>query len=398
MANLKHWPLTGEGRELKAASERSLKVLSGLSDKPVADAFALLSQIIADLLSAASSPFFEERIASRKIKEGPRKGGDLGPSLRTYIVGAQDFIDKVTPHLPERAVPSLDEFPTTNAFEPELRSLAGLTFDQRPGPLQYQVTNGILKVRSQRSSHPRNSKSTEEAREHLVEEADKVLVALRQSNVDQRSLAIVDDMRTHLVSKSDIVRIGIANIALEGVLESLHEAASGPVSARIHSFYVGVKLYLGQFDEWHSFVDNVVDTDVTPEATRDAKSVAQDLARQLRANPGLADPDVPLSIELLLEAFRSPRTSAKRLTFALVRSIENICASIFADALEIKKKAVEGAASGTKRSVGLIVGAGLLTIGVTAATAISPTAAKVMDTNWLQSAAKSLMKEIGPSE
>jgi hypothetical protein len=225
-------------------------------------------------------------------------------------------------------------------------------------------------------------------------EADKIIAELRQSNVDRRSLAIVEDMHEHLAQKSNVVRIGITNIALEGVMEDITEMAAPAISARIKAFHFGVRIFVSQFDEWHTFLDQSADADVTPEAVRDAKSVARSLADEFRARPQLVSPEVPLSIELILEAYKSPRTSAKRLTFALVRSIENIVSSILSSALEIKNKALEGVGIGTKRGVAIAMGTGLVALAVGAAHSIAPTATRVLDTNWMQSAVKVIEKEL----
>ncbi|MCW2389923.1 hypothetical protein M2333_002969 [Sphingobium sp. B11D3B] len=58
MAALKHWPLSGEGRQVKAGTERLLAGLHATHDRDVHYAFDNLARAMTELQLISDNPFF----------------------------------------------------------------------------------------------------------------------------------------------------------------------------------------------------------------------------------------------------------------------------------------------------------------------------------------------------
>lgn len=396
MATIDRWPGSGEGRAVKSACERASRTLALMNEKDIQDGFRLLTEVVEDLRSATSSKFFREHIAPRKLRSGKWKGSELGAIVGGVLGGVSSHIAENAPLLPVREVtpapkPAADE----PAIEALVRddALTRITPQQQIGPFQYEVAKGHLRIRQQAAkSGERNAEGAEHARLQLVQDAAWIVNALRQSNVDRRAVAIVEDMHEQLEAKLNVVRVGITNIACEQVIPSVEEMVAGPVVARLNAFSVGVSLYVSQFDAWHQFVDNVADRDLRVGDASRAFKVGRQLVADLKANPELADPEVPRSIELLIEALAKPERASKRAVFGLIRTIENLVAKIFSEFGGLLQAISDGTKGGIKKGVTIAVAVAALSIAATAAGQIAPAAKHVLKSDWLKKAADIVSK------
>lgn len=389
MATIDLWPQTGEGRAIKAACERAVQALEHVNARDIRDGFEGLGEIVNDLRAAMTSSFFTEHLAQRKLRSGKWKGSELGVVAERVLSGVSTHIAKNVRYLPHRTVAVAPAAP--RVAEPATRDdlLSRITPSQQIGPVQFEVRNGKLRVRSQTSLvGERNPSGAEHARRQLVADASWLIDNLHQSNVDRRAVAILEDMHDHLSRSQNIVRVGITNLACEQVVSVIEEMAATLVIARMKAFSVGVALYISQFDEWHRFVDSAADHDLRIGDARRAYKVGRKLVGELKAKETLADPEVPRSIELLLKAVATPDRASKRAVFALIRTIENFIAKVFSEFGGVLGATSEGLRTGVKKGVTVAAAVAALGIAATAATEIAPTAQHVLKSDWLKKAAE----------
>lgn len=391
MATINSWPENGEGRAVKAACERAIRALAQVNEKDIADGFGRLTEVVEDLRAATSSDFFRENIGPRKLRSGRWKGIELGTVVESVLGGISSQIAENISFLPVRAaVSSAPEVP-----QPVVQKdpLARVTPPQQIGPYQFEVRRGYLRIQPQSASRgERNPEGAEQARLQLTNDAAWLVDALRQSNVDRRAIAIVEDIHDQLEAKLNVVRVGITNIACEQIIPSVEEMVAEPVIARLNAFNVGVSLYVSQFEAWHQFVDNAADRDVRVGDSTRAFKVGRRLVADLKANPEFADPEVPRSLEFLMEALSKPERASKRAIFGLFRTIENLLAKIFAEFGGIIQSASDGVKVGLKKGVTIAVAVTALSIAATAAGEIAPSAKHVLKTDWLKRAAEIVSK------
>lgn len=118
------------------------------------------------------------------------------------------------------------------------------------------------------------------------------------------------------------------------------------------------------------------------------------LVEQLKTDNTLVDPQVPKSIELILEAIRDPRRSSKRAVYGTVTTIQNLLSAIFTGFGGLLGSGFSGLKEGLKTSIKAITIAGLLTVAAQQASTLSPTISKLTNSNWLDQAAKIVEKAL----
>lgn len=326
MATLDVWPTTGEGRQLKQACEQASSVLNFTIGSKLAKGMREIESVVNTLRQATESDYFVQTIAPRKLKSGRWKGQGLGSVVDNILGKTAAYIATNRPDSTSSPKPSIIG---ERAFSSNGEQLAKITPPQQIGPLQFEFSEGVLRIKRQvSSSDNRDHIAAESARIQLVRDADWLIENLSYSNVDQRAVSIVEDMRLNLANADNVIQTGIVNLACNSLATKLADEIAASISAKWQAFSVGVSIYVSQFSEWHRFVDNASDIELISGDTYRTYDVAKRLIADLKGTKGLADPEVPQSIELLLEAMSSPGRAGKRALFAMIRTIENLVAKM----------------------------------------------------------------------
>lgn len=383
MATLPQWPSTGEGRQLKQACEYANRALFLTNTLRLKAGMAAIEVVVDELQKATETTYFAKHIANRRIKSGRWKGEQIGQVVEAALPPTATFIRE---HASE--VRRLTENAEAAITRDDL--LATTVPEQQIGPLQFIVRDGVLRLARQEDLvGDRNPVGAEEARVQLASDAAWLVENLSQANVDRRVVEIMQDMATNLSVSSNVVRVGIINVACENLVGLVVDELPSPVAAKWTSFSFGVSLYVSQFSEWHTFVENAAAVEVSATDAKRAVAVGQKLVTSLQDADGLVEPEVPGSLKLLLEAMTAPGRSSKRLLYAVVRTIENLIAAVFREAKLTVAAGLDGARAGVKKGAGV---ATLAVIAAAAATQIAPSAKHVLKTDWMKHAAEVVLK------
>jgi len=389
LATINDWPASGEGRAIKATCEWVTRELEHTNAKNVSTGIRRIDEVVARFRGAMDNEFYREKIATRKLRSGKWKGQDLGAVVDATLSNVSSYIAENGPLIVERELAAAAEPPA------KIDELQRITPAQQIGPVQFEMVEGRLRVRRQEAHiADRNDVGAEEARLQLVADANWLIENLNQSNIDRRSVAIIQDIGDQLTSSQNVIRVGIANVACEQLIPRIEEELPAPIISRLHSFNVGVMLYVSQFSDWHTFVDNAAERDVRVGDAKRAYQVGTRLVSELKANEDLADPEVPRSLELLLEAVTQPERAGKRAVFALIRTIENLIAKVFSEFGGLLNAATDGLKDGLKKAVTIGVAVTALGMMATAATNIAPAAKHVLKTDWLKKAGEIVSKSL----
>jgi hypothetical protein len=382
MAMINEWPRSGEGRAVKAGCERISVVLEHTTRTSLASAFTSFDEVMQELRLIEANSFFQSHLASRKLRGGRWPGRELGEVLQQTIEKTSQVL---TEHGPAVRRAQLEKSARSRS-QKAVSTLSGITPAQRQGPAQFVFLEGVLHVANRHATPgAKDAKAAEQARVQLIADAKWLIENLRQANIDQRVVEIIDDMRDQLSSSQNIIRVGIVNVACDQIVNVVAEEISGPIVARFKAFSVGVNLWVSQFPEWHSFVDNSAKHDANIGDAKTTLSVGRQLAKELRSS-GLADPEVPRTIELVLEALTTPERAGQRAVFAAVRTIENVIARVFTEFGGILGAVPAGVREGVKQGTKITTAVVMLGIAATAATNIGPAAKHVLKTDWLKKA------------
>ncbi|MGN7932916.1 hypothetical protein [Sphingopyxis sp. 22461] len=396
IADINNWPDSGEGRAVKAATERMMRLLDSTLDRSGLDyAFGNLHEVVHELKGIEANSYFRNRISRQRHVE---KGGGVRPFdeiVADQIARFNRFVQDNRPTLDNdlgKSEPiSDDRSPPTvrRARAGAVEELSRITPGQQAGPLQFEIRDGVLRIKEQTAfAVPEDRDNVAHARRALEDSADALLVALSESNCDPRLIEAVEEIQKIIVSGADVIRLGLVNFTCDHLFIRFAEEIPDVAAARFQGFSMGIGLYVAQFPEWLRFTENAAKADVEADDVNRTLAVGHALIPELRSATGLIDPQVPKSIELILEALRNPNQSSRRALYGAIRTLENLFAKIFAGFGGIIGSVSDGVNAGTKRATSIIVTTGLLVGAAHLAASLSPTAERVVKANWLKHAAE----------
>lgn len=395
MSAFNQWPTTGEGRSVKAASEKMLRLLAranATSDLP--ETVRVLNEAVAELEHVTQNDFFHKTLASTLIPAPLGHRIMLGERVHSVIVEHRNFLSEND--LP-RSTHRHEDVPIRNPPAPRDK-FAGTVPGQKTGPVRFTFEDQLTLAIQPAQAKPASRENATSARLALIELGDDLVSDFSMANYDRRLLRSIERVQQKLKNGADIIQTGIASMACTNITTSLQHELSDALTAQIDTYNVGVSLYIGQFSEWSSFVE---DAQATEFSTADAErviSTSKVLASNLREQSDLVDPEVPKTIELIVEAMGNPRKSTQRAFFAAVRTVENIASVVLRKLGGLVDAAWTGVTDGTKDAMKTASKIALLAAVATAAASLSPATDGVVGASWLRKAGKMTTEAISKIE
>lgn len=385
MSAFNHWPTTGEGRSVKAASEKMLRLLAranATSDLP--ETVSVLNEAVAELERVTENDFFHKTLASTLIPAPLGRRIMLGERVHSAILEHRSFLREND--LP-RSSSRNEDSPIRNPPAPR-DTFASTVPAQKSGPARFAFEHQLTLASQAAQAKPASQSNAANARVALIELGDDLVSDFSMANYDNRLLRSIQRVQQKLRDGADIIQTGIASMACTNVSASLQHELSDALIAQIDTYNVGVSLYIGQFSEWSSFVE---DAQATEFSTADAErviSTSKVLASNLREQSDLVDPEVPRTIELIVEAMGNPRKSTQRAFFAAVRTVENLASVVLSRLGGLVDAAWTGITDGTKEGMKTVSKIALLAAVAAAAASLAPATGGVVGAGWLRKAGK----------
>lgn len=269
--------------------------------------------------------------------------------------------------------------------------LAHIVPAQKISPVRFTVLNGLLAIAhtpAEPVAEDRNG--TLSARSSLIERGKEILEELRASNCDRRFLSELTALQGNLESSYDIVQLGIINLGCDDQRKAFEAELSTAIATKLRSHLTSISMYVAQFPEWQKFVENAAAVELNEEDVRRSQSIVHQLASDFEGRPDAIDPEVPRTLRMISDAISDPAQAGKRLSFALIRTVENLCISLietvskFSQETVIKSSKMGSFALATTFSAFILKYTGALT-------ALSD---GVPGMGWLKSALEIMMKSV----
>ncbi|USU13193.1 hypothetical protein NF701_04980 [Sphingomonadaceae bacterium OTU29THOMA1] len=380
-----------DGRAVKAASEAMTKLLERThASSNLAFQFAVFEGVLGELQKVLDNAFFQQHLAGKLIKERGFPDETLGALVKRRVEDTRSIIVANQPALPLPVQPTSGSPRVPFSTAEQLRQI---TPEQKIGPVQFEMVDGVIRVAHVAGRlREADQLNASQARLSLIRSGEWLVENLALSNCDRRLVETVSETQDMLASGENIIQLGMANIACDHVSTRMDEELGDILSARLKAYTVGITFYISQFPEWERFTENAATIDHTVADAQAATHAAKQLATSLRSVPTLIDPEVPRSIELILEAVGDPARAGKRAVFALFRTMENLVAKVFGSLTNMFGAVSDGTAAGLKRGTTAAVAAAVLGMSIVAVNAIAPGAERVVGAKWMKKAAD-LVKE-----
>jgi len=164
------------------------------------------------------------------------------------------------------------------------------------------------------------------------------------------------------------------------------------INGMFGSYSTSISMYVAQFPEWEQFSQKAALVDLDDDDIADIDNAAGEIVAVLEQNPGLSSPEVPKTIKFVRELLATPGSSSRRAAFAMMRTIENLVASI----LRYSVAVIERTAEKTVDQVSTVAAAtivALLSVALVGATGIGAAAVNA-GTPWVRQAAEVVQKQI----
>jgi len=136
-----------------------------------------------------------------------------------------------------------------------------------------------------------------------------------------------------LKADADAIELGLLNIACQQLLLKFEPELSLAISAAMRAFSLGIDLYIGQFRDWELFLGNAASAATTHNEQVALASVADELADEFDVRASAVDIEVPEKIREI-SGYARGAIDQKGLGFSLIRTLENLTASIFRENAE----------------------------------------------------------------
>lgn len=399
LKELPRWPANGQGRLVKAETEKITRTLERVFDQKDLNFTFDVLQDVTDSFSGISAVPFYKKFLAEKIYED-RKGNILSYDLAISRLheNVARFVHANRPPRPTIKVIRQEKVsPPPAAVENDVEQpLSEVVPAQQSAPLQFTVTNGKLRLKKQSAkSKAEDRKSITLAKASLQDDSNALLLSLRETNADPRLSVAVSGIRDTLSSDADVIRLGMVSVSCETLYRKFADQLSDIVSAQLEAFSTNLSLFVAQFPEWQRFIENAnQSTNLTPDDIECLYKGSITLVHQLKADETLVDPQVPKSIELILEAIRDPKRSSKRAVYGTVTMLQNLFSAIFTGFGGMLGSGFSGLKEGVKTSAKAVTIAALLMAAAQYASTLSPAISKLTNSNWLEHAAKIVQKAL----
>jgi hypothetical protein len=277
----------------------------------------------------------------------------------------------------------------------DMNELRRVVPDQKIAPVQFQIRNERLALLHQKSrADDEDCHNVEVAKQELESAGKRILNELERSNCDKRLIDSVRRLQEQLKADSNIVTIGLSNLTCEAMCHAFEHELPDAVGAMLRAHTRGVELYVGQFPEWHRFVENAASVQLDQNDVNALSSTAAQLVAKLEGQPELAEPEVPETIKRINELLKNPAKAGKRAAFAMLRTLENLISQAFSHGADLLEDSIAQAKQKVSSTIGRAAAVLLLAIALESAIAISPVAGKVAEAQWLRSAIELIQKHI----
>ena len=384
MKLINRWPASGEGREIKAATERVAQLLAGQQPtRSLERAYGEISKAAEEFESVLANRFFQEEMAGRPLAGRKPRSRSMDEWISGSISEARNFIR-------ENPVPKPSAAEGIEKLVPQV---------QKIGPAQFEVSEGVLRLRhGVDEPAERDRQNVDRARASLVAEGSWLIENLVGSNADRRLVDLIQDMQERLRSTTDVIQLAIANMSCQLVADRFEDEFSPVLAGRMNGYTAAIGMYVGQFPEWIRFSENAAMAEYDAADIRAIHSAGIDLVASLREASTTVDPEVPHTLAWMLEAIADPRKAVRRTVFAAIRTIENLVAAVLRASGMVLGGAVTGAQKGVQLATKGIVAVSLLTAAANVAIRVSPASVKILQASWLGKAGKLVLGAIAKDE
>jgi hypothetical protein len=396
LSELASWPASGEGRQVKALSESIIRRLDAVTaTSNLANSMSAIENSAFDIQQILNNSFFIERIGQKISKYGGKNS-----TLRDFLIRNIELYSNIRAaygfHNDESDVSLATDFINDRPHDTKPRkpkTVAKPNVSQKVGPFQYDYHSGVLKVSEKKSSIlSQDRNSAEAAKDEILRISESLQNEISSSNIDPRLFNQIELITKQIKESSSVIVVGLSNITLSSLVTSLYDEIPDHLSSRIDAFRIATGMYVGQSQDWHRFCDNAAQSEISQNDITAAIEAARRSLPRLIKYRKLIDPEVPKSLELMLELVNDPAKSGTRSIFGLIRTIENLTAALWGAIYRLYQAGLLGVEKGVTNGLSAAVTIGVIATTLQLSSGISPSAARALRADWIEPMRRSLQR------
>lgn len=339
-----------------------------------------------------NSPDVDASVFDRafRLAVPPQERERLSPFLQTIVANELTVADALLWFQTTIDNSSIDDLGQTSL---NFEDLVRIVPSQQVAPARFAVAhNRIILADRAPVKNQEDRENISAALEHIKSSGSDLISNLENSNCDRRLLESVRELHTQISNDDNIVKVGLTNLACSVMSGQFKDELPDALNAMFNSYTSSISMYVAQFPEWEQFTQRAAAIELDDADITEIYLAAGEVIQTLEEQPNLADPEVPKTIRLVREFMARPGSSAKRAAFAMMRTLENLVASIVNFSLSIVKKTAEKTADQISTTASVVI-VGLLSIALVGATGIGE-AATHAGAPWVAQAAELVQQQI----
>ncbi|MBB3409462.1 hypothetical protein FHT87_003381 [Rhizobium sp. BK316] len=256
-------------------------------------------------------------------------------------------------------------------------------------PYEYAIEEEVLVVKPAAPiSDVELASDAQDALKALTADAVHLAETMRESNVNRHLHAALIRLSERL-AQGRVIPIAMGASSFLDVLNAAKEELDGVLYEDLRQLAVNALSFARQFPEWKRWREREADDLIDESDEADVEAHVEGIRDALASRPDLVDPEVPRSIQFLLEAYNSPGRSSKRAFFALIASIESLFVAVARYAYDFVDTTVKTVSTTTAKTLAATIS--LYVAG------LYPVFEKLPAFVWLVEGAKLLAKWVGLS-
>lgn len=315
----------------------------------------------------------------------PSGGFSIHPGLNENQISGYDAVQFL--------IAGIDSLPEQRELFPDdaqdlaekIRRLVPRT--QGVAPLKFRIENNKLSLLSQEGEIRDEDKSNAlSAKSTLIEQGEKILENLRQSNCDRRLTETVSNLQEQLQSGDDIIALGLKNVACNLLAEKFSDELPEALSALLLAQTTSISMYVAQFEDWQRFTEKAAAARISDAEAPVVRDALSSIIDKIENDPSVAEPEVPRTLRALRAFLDDPAMTTKHAVYAVWRSLENLTIVAFnygVDFIGQTATKTSNKVSGAASNIAVIA---LVSVALAGATPLVPLASKVPESAWLSKA------------
>lgn len=283
----------------------------------------------------------------------------------------------------------------TYSTESAIKDLKRIVPAQKIAPVQFKISDGKIVIdRNKSTSSDQDKPNITAAKEEILKNGRDIIEQLQKSNCDKRLIQNIEALHEQISSDTNAIQVGISNISFGVMSEVFKSELPDAINAKLQSHNLSINMYVAQFPDWARFSENAALAEINQDDVESIRDNADSIAEYLNDNQDITEPNVVRAFKQLGSLLKTPAVTAKRATFAVIRSIENLLSKIFTYTIMLFEQTIKKTIDELSTKISKTIAISIVSLGIMSASQLTGLSTKIKELSWLNNAIEIVQKQM----